>query len=330
MDDVIKVLLFGSYFNRDNDIISLMNNSLSRINNITLKVFDPKLYSTEHSNYVNRIDGVNWIKNKIVKVLVKDFRPNIIICIAGGLAITETLVSELKQMGVILIGIALSDPDDFESRSKHFAMLFDKFYTNSYETIKLYNDIGCNAQLLPFAADEEFHYPLKTKKKYDIVVVGEKRPDREIFISQLKKKRIKVHCYGKGWRSHIWEKLGFSTEVHGSKHREAINSGKIYLSFAQTMAGYKNVKVGIFEAAACGACIVVESFPDIEKYFVNGENIILYNTLEDAIIKITYLIKNQTVTEKIGDAARQKILQSHTWKHRWQEILRNLPKSQIK
>ncbi|RAZ93259.1 spore maturation protein, partial [Klebsiella oxytoca] len=76
------------------------------------------------------------------------------------------------------------------------------------------------------------------KKKYDVVIVGHARKERMETVNRLSLK-YRIGTYGNGWK----DSLGV---VNGIEHVKAINSGKMYLSFAATMAGYENVKVGIF------------------------------------------------------------------------------------
>jgi spore maturation protein CgeB len=109
--------------------------------------------------------------------------------------------------------------------------------------------------------------------------------------------------------------------VHGQQHVVAINSGTTYLSFAITMAGFTNVKVGIFEAAACGACILVQDFDELHNYFKPGQEIVTYISEQDAVDKAHYFRKNPGHAIEIGQAARRRVLAEHTWEHRWRKVL---------
>jgi spore maturation protein CgeB len=136
---------------------------------------------------------------------------------------------------------------------------------------------------------------------------------------------LRVKCHGRGWRHRWLVRLGFSTEVHGNEQVAAINSGKLYLSFAATVAGFTNVKVGMFEAAACAACILVQDFPELHDYFEPGTDVVTYTSQEDAIAKARHFSRHPDQARRIGLAAYARFLSEHTWWHRWHTVLTDLP-----
>lgn len=315
------VLHFGSYWMGENDIVNLMQRSLARMPEMNTIACDMKLYAQTPSPFVIQAEDVNWIRDDYLDILVKAYRPGGIICTAGGLSPSPAMHTYLASQNIVRIGIALSDPDDFPRRSQHFAHFFDSFYTNAVESLASYQAIGVDAKLLPFAADPTFHRPLASSKKYDIIVVGGKRADRVPLVEALQNARLRVKCYGRGWRGPWLTRFGLSSEVHGADHVAALNSGTVYLSFAATNAGFTNVKVGIFEAAACGACILVQDFPEIQRYFEPDQEIVTYTSEANAVEKARVLCAHPQKASQIGARARQRILAEHTWEHRWHTVL---------
>jgi spore maturation protein CgeB len=170
---------------------------------------------------------------------------------------------------------------------------------------------------MPFAASTKIHRPLDIEKKHDVVVVGGYRGDR---VEEIKKliSHFNVGVYGGGW-----EKGGIKSygNVNGERHVEAINSGLIYISFSKTVAGYNNVKVGLFEAAACKKCIITTDFPEVYEYFKKDEEIITYNNTEELIRKISYLLNNKDEIELISKKSYERFLMEHTWRSRWKTVI---------
>lgn len=349
------VLHFGSYWMGSNDIVNLMQGLLARLPDMKVVGFDVQLYQPTPSPFVVQDGRVNWIKDETVTELLVRHQPHILICNAGGLSFTPAMHSALAKQGIYRVGIALSDPDDFLQRSRHFAKYFDLFYTNATESVASYADIGVKVKVLPFAADATFHRPLNIPKTYDVVVVGGMRPERARLVSRLRENGLRVGCFGNGWttseakrrnarpvsvpefarKSLRWLRNRYaicrflptpsrSTEVHGQDHVVAINSGTVYLSFAQTVAGFTNVKVGLFEAAACGACVLVHDFAELHRYFQPGKEIVTYDTESDAISKARQLCRNTALASQFGVEARKRILAEHTWEHRWREVLADI------
>ena len=320
-----KILVFGSYWMGENDIVSLMIRGLKECEFVEQLIHvDPKLYSRslETRKWVTKKGAIHWINGPKLLALVESRGVTDVVCCAGGLAFDQETSSALKAMGVNTIGIALSDPDDFFVRSKYFANLFDRFFTNAVESIGRYKEIGVCAELLSFAADPSFHKPLgvSTQWQFDTVVVGGARPDRFELVENLRKRGFSVGTYGSGWKGKLADLAGFGSEVHGLKQVEAINQGLTYLSFPGTIAGFVNVKVGVFEAAACGRCVLVQDFDEINRYFVPDEEIITYKNIDNLVSKLDKLHNYPEVALRIGEAARRRIQKDHSWQIRWHQV----------
>jgi glycosyltransferase involved in cell wall biosynthesis len=343
------ILHFGSYLYGENDIVNLMQRSLARVQGVDLTAFDARLYGATPSPFIQVEGRINWLRDEVLRYLVDQHPPGVVICSAGGLSPSPAMHAYLRERNIVRVGIALSDPDDFADRSKRFSPYFNLFYTNAIGSLNAYQEIGVQAKLLPFAADPTFHRPLRVQKKTDLVVVGGSRPERVRLVEAMRASDLKVRCYGDGWPlpspepaghlpgflGKLFPKVAFrsdqkmggrplSTEVHGEDQVVAINSGTVYLSFARTMAGFTNVKVGVFEAAACGACILVQDFSEIHGYFEPGKEIVTYTSEADAIEKAHNLCRNSRMARQIGRAARRRVLREHSWEHRWQIVLKDV------
>jgi spore maturation protein CgeB len=109
--------------------------------------------------------------------------------------------------------------------------------------------------------------------------------------------------------------------VHGQEQVEAINRGRLYLSFARTDAGYDNVKVGLFEAAACGACVIANRLAESERYFTSGLELLVWSRPEELVDLVRYYLDHERVRRWIGENARLRCLAEHTWADRWRSVL---------
>ena len=192
------------------------------------------------------------------------------------------------------------------------------FYTNSkFAKDNLYEK-NVNIKLLGFAAYPLLHKPLAMDKVHDVVVVGHANRLRKSIIRKLQSK-FNVGLYGSGWgEGH--------REVHGQDHVRALNSGKIYLSFAKTAANYINVKVGLFEAMACNTCVVVQAFDEINDYFKPGLEILTYKDTRDLVDLISYYVKNDKMRNWISNNGYEKVIKDHTWAKRLDGVLKDIQK----
>lgn len=318
----MRVLHFGSYWMGENDIVALMAKDLASM--CEAKIIDTELYTGRPSAWVvkdasSALRSVNWLNSERVREVVASLRPDVVVCNAGAMSLTPDMHQELRAQGIVTVGIALSDPDIFAAQGELYAHLFDLYYTNAEASLKDYAAIGVKARLLPFAASTSFHRPLpEVKKKYDVIIVGHARADRLSVVAELDK-HFKVGLYGKGWRR--WGILPRGRQVNGEAQVRALNSGRAYISFAQTVAGHTNVKVGLFEAVACGTPVFTAVFPEMEQYFAYDQEIIGFTGLPELVEKLSYYLAHPAKLAQVAQIARERLLREHTWVRRWEQVM---------
>ena len=76
-----------------------------------------------------------------------------------------------------------------------------------------------------------------------------------------------------------------------------------------------------FELAAMGACIVANPYQGIEEWFEPGKELIVVESVEEAVDRYKYLLAHDRERNAIGAAARQRVLKQHTFRHRAQELV---------
>lgn len=306
-------------------MVFLMAHELAQL--CDLKIVDPGIYDGSGPGNWYREDGrvnpknpVKWLDHERVLSIVHEHRADFVIVNSGGLSLDPETIRLLRKEQVTCIGISLSDPDVFPYHGRIYAHLYDLYYTNS--AFSLENQYGksgtgshdVHIHHLPFAASPRLHRPLpEVEKKFDLVIVGHARPDR-IKIVEALERRFSVGLFGKGWGSGI-------LPVHGEDHVRAINSGRMYLSFSQTGAGYTNVKVGIFEAAACRTLLISQVFPEMEQYFRYGLELAGYLRASELPQIISWYREKEHLRAWMAQNSYQRCLAEHTWQSRWQRVL---------
>lgn len=317
----IKIIHYGNYHFGETDVVKAMADSLIKA--------APKATSIEVKKgmftRLFRVKSILPTPNGDITVLrisalfldILRKRADAIILNSGGLIIEPIGFRILHKFGKKIFGIELSDPDVYKYNGEIYAKNFDRYYTNAlYSKENQYEfDVG----LMGFAASTDKHYYMPdVEKKYDVVIVGGCRPDREAVVNELKK-HFNVGLYGLGWKS----SNGF---VSGKKLVHAINSGKIYISFSKTRAGYNNVKVGLFEAIACKSCVFTEYMDELSLYFDIGKEIVCYNGIVDLINKIKYYLEHEYERVEIAERGYQRFLNEHTYEKRWDIVLKDMYK----
>lgn len=317
----VRVLQYGSYWMQDNDVVKVMADDLAKI--CDSREIDLKVYTrTPDSRVKAKISTPNGhiciLNTEKVRNDVLNFKPDAVVLNSGGLVLEDSGFKMLSEMGIISVGIELSDPDVYPYNGAFYADKFDLFYTNSkYSLVNQYDREKVNIHLLPFAASTDHHFYMpEIERKFDLVVVGHAREDRLGVMRELSK-RFKVGIYGCGWESGLGEVHG---EVHGVQHTKAINGGLMYLSFAKTIAGYMNVKVGLFEAIACNQVVITSYIEELNDYFDIGKEIICYKDDSELPGIIEYYLEHEEEREAIRKKAYERFLMEHTYLSRWKKV----------
>jgi len=77
----------------------------------------------------------------------------------------------------------------------------------------------------------------------------------------------------------------------------------------------------VFELAAVGTPQLSDAKADIERHFTPGREIILYRSVEELKARAHELIANEPLRHSLADAARERALREHSWRHRLEELL---------
>lgn len=99
-------------------------------------------------------------------------------------------------------------------------------------------------------------------------------------------------------------------------HAHFYSSSRLTLNVTRrdmVQAGW-SPSVRLFEAAACGACIVSDSWPGLDSFFRPQQEILLPTSAEDVIRYITEASDDEV--RLIGDRAQERVLAEHTSRHR--------------
>ena len=323
----LNIIHYGSYWMKENDVVNVMADDLA--DECNLKKIDLKVY-TSHPN--RRIEKNEDTPNGKLCVLdykkilndARRYKADAIILNSGGLCLTDEGFDEMRKREITTVGISLSDPDVFPYNGKKYANKFDLFYTNSkYSYENEYDTTKGNIGIMPFGASTKHHYYMPDiLREYDVVVVGHAREDRKRIVSNLET-ICSVGTYGNGWD----HSLGV---VNGIEHVKAINRGRIYLSFSRTVAGFENVKVGLFEAMACNQVVITSYMEELKDYFEIGKEILCYRTEEELYELIKYYLSNEIALEEVRKKGYTRFLKDHTYQKRWNEVLRSIYKEKRK
>ena len=76
-----------------------------------------------------------------------------------------------------------------------------------------------------------------------------------------------------------------------------------------------------FEVAACGGFCLSEPKKDLGSFFRLGEEMVVYENLEDLKKKLEYYLRHDDERVEIAARGRLRALREHTYDHRAREML---------
>ena len=120
------------------------------------------------------------------------------------------------------------------------------------------------------------------------------------------------------WPSNVWR----FEHVPPAEHAEVYSSSRFTLNLTRdhmVAAGW-SPSVRLFEAAACGAAIISDTWPGLDELLTPGKEVLLASGTEDVLA----LLHGMSESERkgIGEAARARILAEHTSDARAAELER--------
>jgi hypothetical protein len=77
-----------------------------------------------------------------------------------------------------------------------------------------------------------------------------------------------------------------------------------------------------FEGLACGKLVLTEDVPDLHKHFKDGEHLVTFKTIDEAVELARGLLSDEERRCAIAKAGYEEFLAKHTYMHRAKEILK--------
>ena len=106
----------------------------------------------------------------------------------------------------------------------------------------------------------------------------------------------------------------------GEQNTQLYNSGLIAFQYAR----WQEMTRRVFEAAACGSCVVTNRLPaaaGLEQLFVDGESVVLYANGWELFGRLLQLLRHPVQAARIAACGQALVLQAHTQCSRAQQLM---------
>ena len=206
---------------------------------------------------------------------------------------------------------------------------YDLLVSNSEGGIPRLLEMGARrAEPLFWGADPEFFRPIPTKKRYDLFFYGYGDKFRREWMGELigePSRRLPYVDFAMGGGDYKGDtgRGRLIGDVPFNIFAEAISASRINLNI--TRRSHATVECSStcrpFELAACGAAIVSNPHAGIERWFAPGEQIIVVNDADEAVEAYRALLDDPALALRMGESARQRVLDEHTYAQRARQLL---------
>lgn len=278
---------------------------------------------------------------------VKRERPGVVIVVPHTDQFIPEVVDEINRH-TITIGYFFDDMWRVKY-SRFWAERFTYITTSDVNGILKFRDAGyTNVIYSPFACNNRFYVKRNLPKKYDVSFVGQYSPYRAWCLQQLRRAGILVHVWGVRWKGGFLNYEGMVDVFNQSRINlnlsNSISWDARYLitpfrPIRETFYAWRDVlratrqpdskvreqvKGRHFEINACGGFQLSYYVEGLERHYRIGEEIALYESVEELVEKINYYLKHDDEREVIAQRGYERTLREHTMEERFRQIFRHI------
>ncbi len=208
---------------------------------------------------------------------------------------------------------------------------FDHIYTIGTDiAAEMADRLGRTVDVLAFAADPSVYRPIKTRDQYraNVVFAGSATPRRERLLAELVEFGLAV--WGPGWRKTTLRDYCRgevpSTDEYLKAYAGATVAVNIHHALVENDPREASCNQRVFELAAIGAAQVVDDRGDLPRCFEPGREVSVFHDAAELKACVRALIEAPAAAERLGQAARSRLLQDHTYMHRMRQLLLDQPR----
>jgi spore maturation protein CgeB len=191
--------------------------------------------------------------------------------------------------------------------------------------------LGRTVDVLAFAADPSVYRPIKTRDQYraNVVFAGSATPRRERLLTDLVE--FGLALWGPGWRKTTLRDYCRgevpSTDEYLKAYAGATVAINIHHALVENDPREASCNQRLFELAALGAAQVVDDRGDLPRYFEPGREVAVFRDSAGLKDRVRELIESPGEAERLGQSARARLLQDHTYMHRMRQLLGDQPRA---
>lgn len=231
--------------------------------------------------------------------------------------------------------------------SQYWSKYFSFATTSDVNGLKKWKMRGCDNFLYsPFGCNHNLFKRNNLSKKYDVSFVGGYHPYRAWVFKRLLNVGINIQAFGHGWPNGRLEYEEMVTVFNESKINLNLSNNESWdIRYIFSLSnGFKNslhviyktikslinkdsktkemVKARHFEINSCGGFQLSYNVEGLEKHYILGNEIAIYESVEDLIEKIFYYLKYEDERTIIAQNGYERTINNHTMEKRFEDLFK--------
>lgn len=288
-------------------------------------------YEYYYKNIVTKLIcrlGLSRIYHEINANLLKrveEFKPNVVFVFKGMEVLPETLIN-LKQAGIKLVNYNPDNPFIFSgygSGNKNVSeslMLYDLHLTYNLEILEKLKSMQLKSEFFPFAFEEEIDQAPELIEAAEVLkpcFLGNPDKNRVDFLNQLADRGVKLDVYGNDWaKNSIDPNITAFPPVYGDEMITVLRKYRVQLNLMR-IHNLNSHNMRSLEIPGHGGIQLAPRTVEHERLFKEGEEIFLYNDVDDCVVQIDKLLSLSFAEAlDIRNSAQYAAQSQHTYKQR--------------
>lgn len=235
---------------------------------------------------------------------------------------SETLDIIRSSSSAIIINWGTDDSWKYEQFAHFIAPHLDCYATTYPEAMSKAQKKGWNNFVLTqWAASRHLlAEPLPARQcKHQVTFIGSAYGNRRKWIEDLGARGIRVECFGYGWPTGP-----VGTADLQRIYRESV----LILNFGDSglhlkgLLPYRSrqIKARVFEVPGAGGCLLTEPAQHLDQYFRIGEEIVVFEGVDELADRIRYLLANLDARDAIARQGFDRVRSEHTYDQRFSSL----------
>jgi spore maturation protein CgeB len=271
------------------------------------------------------------------RALVRGARGADLVVKASGVGVLDDVLEDAVTSldGPMRVFWDVDAPATLAAMDDRFRALVPQFdlvltYGGGSPVVERYVDLGARDCVPVYnALDPQTHHPVERDARFDadLGFLGNRLPDREARVEELFLRAAELAPErrflfgGSGWDDKpLPPNVTYLGHV-GTADHNAFNCTPLAVLNVTRDSMVENgwsPPTRVFEAAGAGACLITDAWQGIDEFLDPGEEVLVATCGQD----VADLVRNLApdTAEKIGAAARERVLRDHTYAQRAEQV----------